>query len=80
MISKLYTLVISYFKLEWSCFCLALKLPHLASKLLLKLSSVSNLGPEPPMYEAKLYATKDDVKLLASHGSPLRILLAYLEN
>ena len=27
-------LVISYFKLEWSCFCLALKLSHLASKLL----------------------------------------------
>ena len=27
-------LVISYFKLEWSCFCLALKLSHPASKLL----------------------------------------------
>jgi len=27
-------LVISYFKLEWSCFCFALKLSHLASKLL----------------------------------------------
>ena len=27
-------LVLSYFKLEWSCFCLALKLSHLASKLL----------------------------------------------
>ena len=27
-------LVISYFKLEWSCFCLALKLSHPVSKLL----------------------------------------------
>ena len=31
-------------------------------------------------YRNILHATKDDVKLLTSHGSHLRILLAYLEN